>query len=148
MVTKLKEVWLPRACIVPAYCNYAYELISWMNSTPYTHALIYSCPCVPAICMYGHAHAHKPLKPRHHALIKRITIENEFFFSFKFNYYALSYCPCHVATLAPCPPTPPWFPPPCTPFAHVTPIFPHLLSLKFLLSYVWFREESLACSSL
>ena len=68
------------------YCSsilhYAYELISRMNSTSYIHALIYSCPCIPAIFMYGHAHAHahKPLMTRHHALIKHFTNKN--FFSF------------------------------------------------------------------
>jgi hypothetical protein len=68
--------------IVPAYCTYAYELISRMNSIPYTHPLIYSCMCIPAICMYGHAHAHKPLVTHHHmhALIKRITNKNEYVF--------------------------------------------------------------------
>ena len=40
------------------HCTHAHTLISQVNPT---HATICPCPRAPTICMYSHAHDHKPL---------------------------------------------------------------------------------------
>lgn len=40
----------------PAHCYHAYELISWVNPTPYVLVTVCPCTLVPmSICSYGHA---------------------------------------------------------------------------------------------
>lgn len=48
--------------VVSAHCTRAHELTSKCNPTSYTHVTI--CPCVPTMCMYALAHAHKAPRDR------------------------------------------------------------------------------------
>lgn len=82
------------------------------------HATICPCPCIPAICMYVYAYAHKPtwlltMSPRSISRMKKNWKNN--------NSPILSYCPCHVTTLAPYPSPPPRFPHHAHLFALVVP---------------------------
>ena len=129
---------------IPTRCTHAYEVVSQMNPSSYTHAPICPCFCIPSICMYVHAHAISPHDPPPYPMepFKRKTTLSILFLV---NCHALSYCPCHVATLSPCLPLPPSFPPACQPFDLVVP--PSHICFIFLLSHVCFGDEILAGGS-
>lgn len=80
----------------------AYEKMFWTNPTSYTHAIICSCPlcllwpCIHAIYMYVHVHAHKPhipsLCPHEHFKKKKMKF---IFFLIGLSYFVLLHMSCH-----------------------------------------------------
>jgi hypothetical protein len=115
--------------VVPAHCTHGYELLSGMNPNPCAHATMQS---------YAQAYVNMPdawhaTMPPWSALRKKMY----------FVYPTLSYCPCHVATLALSPP-PAFRLPHC---AHLLHLQSPLVHICFPLSFVirLFRGIFLTC---
>lgn len=90
----------------------AYKLIFGMNPTSCSQcpcnympvSICLPCSCIPIICMYAHAHVHKPSWS---TLRRKEEYNNQYN---KLKCRTLSYGQCHVSTLASSLPPPPGFP--------------------------------------